>query len=229
MENNKIINGNCWVAYFDILGFKNLIHEFKDRLDIFKNQYEQIIETVRASNELQPDKVFIHWFSDSFIFYCSNDLKDSYACIDLEIRSFFKKALWMKWPLRGALTTGELYIDKIQNIFIGQAIIDAHEYTEKQDWIGLVITPMARSRVEGFHVTRINDVYADYDVPIKSKNATNKKAEKLLAFRFAHFPSTYKKFEIEFKKITEKEQDPSIKKKYDNTLKFIEETKPKDN
>jgi len=28
MEEEKIINGNCWIAYFDILGFKNLLEPF---------------------------------------------------------------------------------------------------------------------------------------------------------------------------------------------------------
>lgn len=232
MENNKIIDGNSWIAYFDILGFKNRIREFNGRLDIFKNQYEEIIKKVKESNALQPDKVSIQWCSDSILFFCSDDSRASFACIDLEIRHFFSWALWMKWPLRGALTDGELYVDKTENIYLGQAIIDAHKYTEKQDWIGLVITPMAQSRLEEIDskFARTNDVYTDYDVPIKSQEEpkeTNEKTEKLLAFRFAHFPSTNKKLEMILQRMSEN-QNPMIKKKYDNTIKFIESTKPKD-
>jgi hypothetical protein len=230
MEEEKIINGNCWFAYFDILGFKNKTREYKDHLDVFRNLYDKILKEVEKVPGYKPDTVFIHWFSDSFIFYCSNDSMPSYVVINLGIRRFFQLVLWEKWPLRGALTVGELYVDNTKNIFLGQAIIDAYEYAEKQDWIGLVITPMARSRVEGFHITKINDVYADYDIPIKSENG---ETEKLLAFRFAHFPSTTGRFDRTLKKMLEKEPKEQqnyskIKRKYDNTLKFIEDTKPKD-
>jgi hypothetical protein len=232
MKNSNIINGNCWLAYFDFLGFKNRVREFSGRLDILKNQYEDIIKKVKESNALQPDKVSVQWFSDSILFFCSDDSRASFACIDLEIRHFFSWALWMKWPLSGALTHGELYVDKAENIYLGQAIVDAHKYTEKQNWLGLVITPMARIRLEDIvpKFARTNDVYANYDVPIKpeeERKDINETIEKLLAFRFGHFPSTSKKLEMILKRMS-KDQNPMIKKKYDNTTKFIEGTKPDD-
>lgn len=226
MKDRNIINGNCWFAYFDILGFKNKIGGYKGHLDVFKNLYEKILKKVKESNAFQPDKVSIHWFSDSFLFYCSDASSSSYACIDLEIRHFFTWALWERWPLRGTLTVGELYVDKAQNIFLGQAIIDAHEYAEKQDWIGLVITPMARSRLEdediGPKFAQTNDVYTEYNVPIKDN--TN---EKLLTFKFSHFPSPDRRLEMLLERMSKEEQNPKIKRKYENTLKFIQDTKPK--
>lgn len=224
MKDRNIINGNCWFAYFDILGFKNKIGEYKGHLDVFKNLYEKILKKVKECNKLQPDKVSIHWFSDSFIFYCSDASISSYACIDLEIRRFFTLALWERWPLRGALTVGELYVDETQNIFLGQAIIDAHEYAEKkQDWIGLVITPMARSMLKDIapKFARTNDVYTEYNVPSKYE------IEKLLTFKFSHFPSPDKKLEMLLERMSEEQQKPEIKRKYEKTLKFIQDTKPK--
>ena len=55
MENIIIVNNNCWVACFDILGFKDKIIGYEQaygvgKLDGFANViYKEILDTLQAS------------------------------------------------------------------------------------------------------------------------------------------------------------------------------------
>jgi hypothetical protein len=233
MENNKkIIHGNCWVAYLDILGFKNLMFESEQQLgkgniDIFvKIEYFDILNILKRKEQYWPDKVFTHWFSDSFLFYTSGCSKESYICIEQEARHFFIEAIWKRLPLRGALTVGEFYVDKDNNIFVGPALIDAYEYAEKQDWLGFLLTPNARDKLKELIPSLAESCigYADFDVPVKPiKDCT----EKLLACRLGNFPNTKECIAQILEEVKNKWPDDhlEIKAKYKRTLEFMDKTK----
>jgi hypothetical protein len=229
MENDKkIIHGNCWVAYFDILGFKKQIAEYQqqygdDQIDIFvKVWYHDILRILEEKRGYWPNKVFTHWFSDSFLFYTSDSSAESYPCIEQESRHFFIGAIYKRIPIRGALTIGELYVDKDNNIFVGPAVIDAYEYAEKQDWLGFILTPNARNKLRKLIPSLAESCvgYVDFDVSVKPKNCT----EKLLACKFSNFPSTKECIEQMLEEVKNKWPDncQEIKAKYNNTLNFIE-------
>jgi hypothetical protein len=153
---DQIIHGNCWVAYLDILGFKNMLEGHRQvvsnvsegkrpkHLDLFvKNHYGDILQAVQTRNECCSDIVFPAWFSDSFILFSRDDTLESFAHTASFAGDFFTEAVYREMPLRGALGFGEFYADAQKGIYLGQALVDAHEYAEAQDWIGLIVTPNA--------------------------------------------------------------------------------------
>jgi hypothetical protein len=163
---DQIIHGNCWVAYLDILGFKNMLERFRQEvanasegrrpmyLDLFvKNRYGEVLDSVRRGNAWCGDVVSIAWFSDSFVLFSHDDTLKSLGNTASFAGAFFREAVCREMPLRGALGIGEFYADKEKGIYLGQGLIDAYEYAEAQDWIGLVVTPAAHKAYEQLHDT----------------------------------------------------------------------------
>ncbi len=238
MKQDKVINGNCWVAYFDILGFKNEIRQYAGHLDAFaKIQYEEILQRIEkdkaAVRTFTPEEYNYCCFSDSFLFYMSDDSISSYLTMHFVVTGFFHYSGIIKMPLRGALTCGDFYADKENNIYLGEAIIDAHDYAEKQDWIGLVLAPNARAKLEKNNHDPLTFAYdfREYDVPIKQKKSVNGmesielRHEKLFAHTYGIDDSRHDLFVNWLKSVcNDKEgQKTEYRRKYENTLKFYEE------
>ncbi|MCX5637809.1 MAG: hypothetical protein NTX52_08980, partial [Planctomycetota bacterium] len=97
MEAEKIINGNCWVAYFDILGFSNMVKSF--HVEFVR---EKLQETRKESKQYNVNCKSI-FFSDSFVFYTENDSQDSFRGISAASELFFQARFLEKIPMRGCL------------------------------------------------------------------------------------------------------------------------------
>jgi len=137
-----------------------------------------------------------------------------------------------KFALRGALSAGEFYSEPEENIYVSPALIDAYRYMEKQEWIGLVISPKACSEL-----AKINRCppdrgkYIEYDVPVKTKEKNIKsevvlksETEKMFSFKMQIYPQVEKRIR-EMQRETEtklsKMEYDKVKAKYENTVKFI--------
>lgn len=244
MESSKIINDNCWVAYFDILGFESLLLYIQEQfssanLDVVVRCYhEQILRYVESQLKKQPNFTPVEFdyacSSDSFVFFTADDSNESYLTMDHVSRLFFFRMICKEIPFRGSLTTGEFYADKQKNIFVGQGLIDAYKYAEKQDWIGFVLTPTAYEKLCGTYLDlRKRSDYAEYDVPIKRKEIVNgivqirKSREKLFVHRinkYANIEKTIMRMQQEAKNRYGKDYEDKYKAKYENTLEFIRTT-----
>lgn len=247
MENNKVINGNCWVAYFDILGFKNLLNDFLSQsktedevtleIEAFVElYYMDILRNLEKKGEYNPDKVFTRWFSDTFFFYTVDDSPESLCCIEKSATHFFVDVIWKKMPLRGALGFGAFYADKKNGIFLGPALIDAYEYGEKQNWIGLVISPKACVKLQKINLCPPDrGGYVEYDVPTKSKEKNIKsevvlknETKKLFSFKMQKYmqvEESIREMKQEAENKLDKGRYDKVKAIYENTLKFIKDTK----
>ena len=52
---------------------------------------------------------------------------------------FFRQRL----PIRGAISFGEFYVNREENIYCGKGLVEAYELAESQQWVGTVIAPSA--------------------------------------------------------------------------------------
>lgn len=239
MEEEKIINGNCWVACFDILGFKEAILGFEQcqgvgRLDRFADVIYngEILKKLEQSRENLQDRIYICWGSDTFVLYTPDDSDTSFKVINSKANIFFREMIWRSpsYMMRGALGTGQFYADKQNNVFLGSALIDAYEYAEKQNWIGFVVTPSAEKRI-GDIESMLNIQshtllyqYTQYDVPVKKKESRNEirciveDTELLFAAKIQSYPAIKRFFLPRRKRTLQKEWA----KKYENTRRFFE-------
>jgi hypothetical protein len=239
---NSIINGTCWLAYFDVLGFRRQVLEFvrgapRGNLDAFVEVfYIEILRSIEREQQRQErvrNRSFDYaCFSDTFIFYLEADSEESYRMIDMVVRCFFRSMISQKTPFRGALSIGELYADKNRNIFVGDALIEAYTYAEKQDWIGLVMAPSVPKQLKGFplDLTERHSDYVVYDVPTKGKELVGgeeqvrRSTERLFAHRIHKYPGVGASIERMAKEAerrypTDYRSEYGIK--YENTLRFI--------
>jgi hypothetical protein len=169
MEEEKIISGNCWVAYFDILGFRKLMGNFP--IWYVQDVLKQALDTGKRSNV----KCKFIFFSDSFIFYTDDDSHDAFSCIEVTSSLFFREMFLgkEKIPMRGCLNVGRFCADEENRIFFGPALIEAYDCAEGQNWIGFVLSEKTREKLANFESVGINsgykDRYVEYSVPYKKE------------------------------------------------------------
>jgi len=241
METWGEINGNCWVVYFDILGFKNKIFDFEKgngpcHLDVFvKNFYEKLKNEQKIQSSYHPGKIFITWFSDSFIFFTSNDSADSFGCVAGAIKGFCRALIKKSWTFTAAIGFGQLYAHKGQNVLLGSGLIDAYQYAEKQNWIGIVVTPKANKKLRqmGVALQSWPVLFKEYDVPVVQKQRVRngvptfvKSTERLFAVRIQKLPNVIRNIKRMSENSEHKDQKGYKKRygvKYENTLKFFRE------
>lgn len=215
----KLRYTNRWFAYFDLLGFANLVrhHQIEHVLPI----YEDVLTAIKQKAE--PKSVYgisYSWFSDTFIIFSKGDSEKEFAFIEQASRLFFQKLILSGIPVRGSLTVGPLYTQQKKNIFLGEALIDAHEYGEKQNWLGFLLTPSVYHHLENssLHLER-RAHYRPVSIPgvITHPNPIN-----VYAFAFnngqVNGVNPYLKA-IESMKV---KAGNEYKEKYENTEKFIQ-------
>lgn len=218
----------CFVALFDILGFKNLVK--KSELEKVFKAYRAVkrdVEEMRGHLEallplLQRKPLTIHNFSDTFLIYTSDLCEQKQKEIDKTFRAMLAAidALFMaanenELPIRGAIATGELIVSK--GIEIGEPIITAYEKERKQDWIGCWVTKECFDLIseEAFNEHLQERDLVEYAIPKKEGKVEKAYAlnwVKLEPFRGGSFNFLCK----------EDSDDWSIKRKCKNTKEFID-------
>ena len=171
MENNKIINGNCWIAYFDVLGFSYLVESFD--VEFIRKKFKEALKHSEQFNAICKFK----FFSDTFIFYTENDSLDSFLKIR-DVTMFFFSVMFTEYniphfPMRGCLNVGQLYSNENDGIFFGQALIDAYHIAEWQNWIGFVLSKKAIKKIREYELsgtkTKNERWFQEYNVPYKEE------------------------------------------------------------
>ena len=98
--------GKRWVAYFDRLGFVSFTAEH-DLEEIFSEISFCLSEASRQGQDYA--NVEFAWFSDTFLFWSTDDSWASFRAVAEASRWFFDELIDSKVPLRGALAFGEFY------------------------------------------------------------------------------------------------------------------------
>ena len=169
MHYERKLDVSRWMVYFDLLGTRSRLE--RDRLrakrrfnqnrckspevfDVYNKAIRQCQQTAKwTNNRLKPA-----WFSDSFLILAPDDSKESFKDLSRMARIFAYFLIQKRIPLQGAISCNHLYADFNERVFFGSALVEAHEYTEKQDWIGLVLCPSAKKR---FNLNRFKSPDAD--------------------------------------------------------------------
>ena len=149
----QVIKGKRAIAYFDILGFKEKVA--KMTIDQLADSYTKLIQNTEnyvyseeTSQILRKETCKRFIFSDSIFLLASEDTEQGFVDLFSYAWRMMQIALAMKFPLRGAITYGDIYVEESKGIFIGDAIVKAAIWESKQDWIGAVVDKTA---VEQYH------------------------------------------------------------------------------
>lgn len=218
-SSEKIQYTNRWFAYFDLLGFSDLVQ--RKSIEQVMPLYQKALDQLQLSpEEKKKQGIYVSWFSDTFIIYSRGSKAEDFASIEHVSRLFFQHLILNKIAVRGSLTYGELYSQQEKNIFVGPALIDAHRYGEGVNWLGFVLTPNAIKRLE------------EVSLPVHERSFYRKVANGNLfklgimgpisAFSFNNGLVQGKNPYIKALTEMRDQSDLKFQDKYDNTLNFIE-------
>ncbi len=181
---------NRTVAFFDVLGFKELIASMS--LVDLADKYESMIKSTEAMNRRfkidQVGKEIPTWFpdhpindpwckryifSDSIILISVADDEMSFLKLIMYARKLLQSLIAMGLPARGAITFGELFENPDLNFVLGKALTHAYELEQRQQWIGVAIDdkleqqfPKIFSLIERESGV-LSDAFLKYLVPFK--------------------------------------------------------------
>jgi hypothetical protein len=219
---DKWIISNCWLACFDILGFRNLLSVGEDDLKAYRVRvdYEETVENLETScREYEEGYLDYCWFSDTFLMFTPNDSGRSYGVMQFAAKRFMHHCISSRIPMRGAISVGRFMRTRDNRSFIGGAFLDAFEYAEDQDWIGLLITPTAieKAKSYGLFPTR-HDFVCSETIPMRRFSSSQ-----VLAYRFQNGSANYPCPILPMLRDMKMQSEEKYRSKYEKTEQFIEE------
>ena len=126
------------VAFIDILGFSDIISN--DERDLKFEKYTEII--IKCTSSF--DHLDCILFSDTILITSYNTTTDGLKELILTTSKLLYLLIEMGIPIRGCISYGDLRKSDVENkqtIVYGRAIMDAYYYEEKQDWVGIMLSP----------------------------------------------------------------------------------------
>jgi len=214
-------NVTRYLAYFDLLGTQELIQAKKIR-QVFA-AYAIANKKLAAWSKRHP-QVAQAWFSDTFILYTKDDSAQSFRAIEIVCRWFVYSLLRNRIPVRGALACGEFYADVRTRSYLGEALLEAYEWGENQDWIGFILSPSAASRLESVGLApqeKLN--YRAHDVCFKKKpNGVCTVSIACLLGNWIKSGNDENFLLRPLREMCNKQSDKRVRDKYERTIAFLE-------
>ena len=178
-----IIQGKRAIAYFDILGFKAKVENMP--INELAHKYEEIVRqtdgvfTVKNGTVVSKQVCHRYIFSDSIFLIAEEDSDESFMDLFFYAWRLMQMFIAAGFPLRGAMTYGDIYVNFEKNIFLGRAISEAAVLEGKQNWIGATVDSTVIDRYES--IFERDDVYGFlmsvllpiHDVPMKDGTRRN--------------------------------------------------------
>lgn len=134
---------NRFVAFLDILGFKDLImrkshEEIYQALNQISKTKKLVEEAAMKLDQLGDAEVYLVSFSDSIVLFSKNDSFENFHYFLLATRWLFTGAFNKQIPIKGGMAHGEISLNKTEQIYFGQPIIDAYLMEEDVNYMGVV-------------------------------------------------------------------------------------------
>lgn len=150
---------NRYIAFLDILGFKDMIENLshEEMIEFYQTIIEAKNDAIKHSTEriamqssVTPDTgIHAVLMSDSIIIYTEGDYWYNYVRIVLATQFITARAIRHGYTLRGAIGCGKVYINTTDDIAVmGKTFVDVYLRSEEQQWHGCAIYPEAIRNAE---------------------------------------------------------------------------------
>lgn len=166
-EVSSIESAIRYVAYMDVMGFKDLVARNPHNVIGEKLQNLLIFISDLINNK---GSIFSSIFSDSIYFFTSDDKQTTLKSLIEVLSKVMKYALSIGLPMKGAIAMGEVSVDLVKNLTFGQPLIDAYLIEESIVLYGIVI----HNSVEDIVRKKAFQNYVmDTKIPLKSGTASH--------------------------------------------------------
>lgn len=180
---NWDITANRFVAFFDILGFKDLVmrsthQQVLDKLAKLKSTISKL-EQIHTTELLKKYNIDEHQsksvtFSDSLIFFSKGDTFNDGFKILLDSLLLMTRALADGIAIKGAISFGHVTVDFANSLFFGQPIIDAYLLHEDLQMLTVVCDNHFDVKLRSFEDSKvILDLLVSYKANMKSGRITH--------------------------------------------------------
>jgi hypothetical protein len=216
----EIKRRETWVGVFDILGFKEIINKVENNFNrnYLISQLEDMFKTIKP-NIMENGKLELITFSDTFIILTQDLEFSSYPWFLMQCIHLIERSISIELPLRGAISVGIAYESKNPLIILGKPFVEAYEYSEDQDWIGLLMTPTATKKLREGGLEPTHHDFIECEIPLRKLK--NIESENVLAYRFQNGRANIGSHLIPHLKSMQHKAPDSAKEKYSRTINFI--------
>ena len=173
---------DAWVGVFDVLGFKDLSYqtdqEFPRRL--LNSRLEDLFKELEDPDITEYGGLKYMIFADTIVVFTPSLSLQWYGWFLSQCQHLMHTSITIMLPLRGAISAGTVYISDYPPIIIGPPSVEAHNYCEDQDWVGLLMTPSATKKIRALGLEPLHhDFVSDTNsIPLRCMSADN-----VLAYR----------------------------------------------
>lgn len=174
---------NRFIAFFDILGFKDLVmrrthDEVLQKLEVLKETIANLgkIHTseLLKRHELDDGQTRSVTFSDSIIFFSRGDTEKDAFKILLDCYGIILRSLSEGIAIKGAVSFGQVTVDFNTSLFFGQPIIDAYLLHEDLQMLTVVVDHHAEVKLKSYMGNRnISEMLVTYKANLKSGRITH--------------------------------------------------------
>ncbi len=168
-----------FVAFLDILGFKDKVmrstHEEiyaeLNKISTAKRNLEESVNKDIIQSTFNDVDIYIVSFSDSIVLFSKNDSEDNFNFFTIALIGLFSNAIKNKIAIKGAVAHGLVSLNKSEQIYFGQPIIDAFLLEEDVNFLGI----LCHNTIDKYLKTSansdfINATYAFAETPLKYGN-----------------------------------------------------------
>lgn len=175
----------CFVAYLDILGFKNIVEDENTEASTIIDTLQQLKKLARIHPKGNP-KIHEILMSDTLLWFSETDDEQSFEHIASLVAGTICFGIGLSVTnipdlnFRGAISWGDFYYDNEENLFFGRAFNDASDWEKKQEWIGAVLTPACADFIQEQRFSFDTSLIVKYEAPIKEKVISGNKCETII-------------------------------------------------
>lgn len=163
---------NTLVGFFDIMGYSNFIEspvpDFQTKINKIKRLFD--INKSTCDTDMLAVKLHSWVLSDSLIVVVDTDrhplFNGSINVLLYTCSAILNETMSISnMPVRGAIGGGDFY--KSDDLLISSALVDAANFEKKQDWLGAVLTPKAKTMIENHSSNFFTDTKSDIKSVLK--------------------------------------------------------------
>lgn len=163
------ITTDRYVAFLDIMGFKDLVQKMdhnavlKKLMDISESR-----DTLKLVNEHRNQNIALgttksYTFSDSIFIFSRSDSEEDAHKLVVDSLFILQYALSKQIPIKGAISFGKITVDIKKSIYFGQPLIDAYLLHEDLNLYGVI----SDHNFENKMTKMIRKYFEKYSVPLK--------------------------------------------------------------
>jgi len=169
---------NRFVAFFDIMGFKDIMirngHDYAlNKVKTFKKAVDTLIngseENFKMTTNLKSYR-----FSDSIFIFSKTDIPQDFDNLLHQCNILLKICFQYNIPLKGAISHGLVTADFDNSIFVGQPMIDAYVLHEDLQMFGAILDHNTENKLKEYSLLKddtkikLHSEVTQYKTPTKS-------------------------------------------------------------